>query len=91
MNKSLYSRENIVLCSLLRKLRKESGHTQADVAKQMQWPQSYVSRYESGERRVDPVELYYICDAIGISFPEFAARYEKALADKNFLQHTHYS
>ena len=91
MDKSLYSRVNIVLCSLLRKLRKEYGHNQSHIAKHMNWPQSYVSRYESGERRIDPVELYFICDAIGISFKEFATRYESALQDKKFLQHSHYS
>ncbi len=91
MNKSLYSRENIVLCSLLRKIRKEHQCRQGDIATHMGWPQYYVSRYESGERRLDPVELYFICEAIGITLTEFATRFESALSDKDFLQHTHYS
>lgn len=91
MHKSLYSHENVVLRSLIRKLRKEANLTQEDIAKKLNWPQSYVSRYEIGVRRLDPVELYHVCDAIGISFKDFAARYEDALSNKNFLQHTHYS
>lgn len=36
--------------------RKERGLTQADVAQALKWPQSRVSRMESGERRIDVIE-----------------------------------
>jgi DNA-binding transcriptional regulator YiaG len=42
---------------LLRQARQDSGFTQARVAKLMGHPQSFVSKFESGERRVDFVEL----------------------------------
>lgn len=41
----------------LRKAREEAGLTQAQVAKELGRPQSFVSKMESGERRVDAVEL----------------------------------
>lgn len=41
----------------LREARLAAGLTQAQVAAKLQRPQSYVSKCESGERRVDVVEL----------------------------------
>jgi len=41
----------------LKAARLEAGLTQVQVAKLLQRPQSFVSKAESGERRVDPVEL----------------------------------
>jgi transcriptional regulator with XRE-family HTH domain len=52
----------------LRQAREEANLTQAQVAKKLNQPQSYVSRCESGERRVDVVEL-----------TDFATIYQKTL------------
>lgn len=41
----------------LREARKRRGLTQADVARALGRPQSYVNKSELGERRIDPVEL----------------------------------
>jgi transcriptional regulator with XRE-family HTH domain len=41
----------------LRQARVEAGLTQVEVAKRLHRPQSFVSKIESGERRVDVVEL----------------------------------
>jgi transcriptional regulator with XRE-family HTH domain len=53
----------------LRSARKAAGLTQVEVAELLNQPQSYVSRCESGERRVDIVEL-----------TDFAALYNKPLS-----------
>ena len=81
MPKSLHTVDNEVLLRLLRTIRKEKDKTQTQVAEVMEWPQSYVSRYESGERRLDAVELNRICEALDMEFEEFARRYAKALKD----------
>ena len=41
----------------LRTARKEAGLTQVKVAKALRRPQSYVTKCELGERRIDPIEL----------------------------------
>jgi len=42
-------------------------------------PQSLVSKYESGERRLDILEVREVCQALEVPFPEFAKRLEKEL------------
>ncbi|HZT71839.1 MAG TPA: helix-turn-helix transcriptional regulator [Terriglobia bacterium] len=44
----------------LKQARKDSGLTQAEVSRLIGQPQSFVSKYESGERRVDFVELQFL-------------------------------
>ena len=67
------------LLSLLRLVRTEAGLTQADVAQRLKQPQSFVSKYESGERRLDILELREGCHAIGVPLPEFVDRLDQAL------------
>jgi len=67
------------LQALLRRLRTQAGIRQADVAKKLGQPQSFVSKYESGERRLDVLELRQVCQAIGMPLDEFARRLEEAL------------
>ncbi|MBN7560311.1 helix-turn-helix domain-containing protein [Mycobacteroides abscessus] len=65
MEKSLYSEQYQQLCSVLRELRRGAGLTQVQVARRLDVPQSFVSKYESGERRLDVVELRHVAEAIG--------------------------
>ncbi len=64
------------LAKLLRQLRTESKFRQVDLADRLGQPQSYVSRYESAEQRVDLVELKAICRALGITLVELVRRFE---------------
>ncbi len=59
---------------LLKKNRQEAGLTQRDAAARLLRPQSYLSKCESGERRVDVVELFEFCEAYGISPEKFVKR-----------------
>jgi transcriptional regulator with XRE-family HTH domain len=77
--KSIYSDEYAVFLAELRAARREAGLTQQDVATRLRQTQSFVSKCERGERRVDIVELRRFCHAIGIAFPTFARRLEEAI------------
>ena len=50
---------------------------QVDMASKLDEPQSYVSRYESAEQRLDLVELRRICKVLGISLAELVDRFER--------------
>lgn len=45
--------------------RKSAGLTQVEIASRLKQPQSYVSKYESGVRRLDVVEYMQVAKAIG--------------------------
>ncbi len=57
MAKTLGSRQHEALISLLVAKREEAGLTQAELAKAFGQYQSFIARLESGQRRVDVVEL----------------------------------
>ncbi len=63
------------LLELLRQLRVEAGLRQVDLAKRLHQPQSFVSKYESGERRLDLLELAQVCKACGSSLAKFVERF----------------
>jgi transcriptional regulator with XRE-family HTH domain len=69
------------LQSLLRQLRKETGFSQQELAAALDKPQSFVSKYESGERKLDILELRQICQKLGIDTVTFITRLEDALTD----------
>ena len=46
-----------------------------EMAERLGKPQSYVSKYESGERKLDFVDVIEICEALGISPANFISRY----------------
>ncbi len=64
------------LLELLRQIRLEADLRQVDLAKRLRQPQSFVSKYESGARRLDLLELQQVCSACGISVSEFVRRFE---------------
>ena len=57
MSKSIHTREYAYFVERLRKARIEAGLTQAQVARKLKRPQSHVSNIETGQQRVDVVEL----------------------------------
>jgi transcriptional regulator with XRE-family HTH domain len=61
--------------ALLKKLREDKGLTQAELAERLEVPQSFVSKYETGERRLDFVETAQVCKALGLTIERFAAVY----------------
>jgi transcriptional regulator with XRE-family HTH domain len=79
MKKKIYVAQRDRLISLLREVRLEAGLTQTELGSRIEKDQTYVSRYESGQRRLDILEVREICKAAGIKFEEFARMLEKAL------------
>jgi transcriptional regulator with XRE-family HTH domain len=65
MPESQHSARYRRFCDLLIGWRREKGLTQAEVAKRLGKPQSYVSKYETGERRLDVVEFIDVAHAVG--------------------------
>ncbi len=57
MAKSIHTKEYAIFVERLRKARLEAGLTQTEVAKKIGRPQSHISNIESGQQRVDIVEL----------------------------------
>ncbi|GIW88268.1 MAG: hypothetical protein KatS3mg108_2592 [Isosphaeraceae bacterium] len=66
MEKSQHTRRYERLLVALRRARKDAGLTQLDVAERLGTYASYVSKCESGERRVDVVELAEFCRVYGV-------------------------
>lgn len=67
------------LISLLRDIRKEAGLSQLQLANKLGMPQSFVSKYESGERRLDVLELRIICSALDMTLDAFVKKLERKL------------
>ena len=65
MAKSLQTPEYERFRALLAAAREKAGLTQAEVAARLERPQSFVAKYEGGERRLDVVEFIWVCDALG--------------------------
>jgi transcriptional regulator with XRE-family HTH domain len=57
MSRTIQSKEYGVIIEKLRQARLDSGLKQIEVAKKLKRPQSYVSKIEAGEQRVDILEL----------------------------------
>ena len=69
MTKSLYSNDHKHLVEQLKKARGEAGKDQKSVAKLLGKTQSYVSKIEAGQRKIDVIQL-----------KEFARIYKKGLS-----------
>lgn len=62
MSESMYSKEYKQVIVRLREARADSGLTQTEVAEKLGKPQSFISKIEAGERRMDITELKKIAD-----------------------------
>lgn len=75
MVKSLHSRQYLVFRELLTLAREDAGMTQVEVATKLSKPQSYVSKYESGDRRLDVTEFVQIADILSLDISDFLEQY----------------
>jgi transcriptional regulator with XRE-family HTH domain len=77
--KNSYSYQQQRLQDILRQIRRNAKLRQADLAERLGVPQSFVSKYESGERRLDVLEVRQVCNAIGVSLLDFVRLFEDSL------------
>lgn len=64
--RSVFTKRYQRLLELLREARIDAGLTQVEVSRKLKRHQSFVSKYECGERRVDLVEFLQVTDAIDV-------------------------
>lgn len=64
MSKTIHSSEHQALRELLISARKAAGLTQEQVARRLERPQSFVAKYEGGERRIDVIEFIAVAKAL---------------------------
>ncbi len=69
---------------MLYQLRVSSGLRQSDLAKMLKVPQSFVSKIESGERRIDLIELRRILACLKTDLAEFVSELEKRLNETQY-------
>lgn len=65
LSKSVHSAEQLAFRELMIAARKRAGLTQQELANRLKRPQSFIAKYEGGERRLDVVEFIAIVQAIG--------------------------
>jgi len=82
VRKTIYSPQQECLLKLLREVRIKAGLRQQELAKRLNQPQSFVSKYETGERRLDVVELRQVCLALDITLTGLVKCFEAALENK---------
>lgn len=74
--KTIHTPEYRALLELLRERRAQSGVTQVEIAAALGEAQSFVSKCERGERRIDLIDLLRILRAIGVAPDDFLIELE---------------
>jgi transcriptional regulator with XRE-family HTH domain len=82
MEKSVSSRDYSLFLAYLRDARKKAGLTQGQLAELLGETQSFVSKCERGERRLDIVEVRTFCLALSVPFPSFATQLDTLLTQE---------
>lgn len=83
MTKAIYRREHVVFLQVLKRMRVESGMTQAQCSAALGRPQSFMSDVERGVRRLDMVQLRDLCKVLGSDLVGFTKSFEAALNHEN--------
>ena len=65
IGKTVHSSDQATFCALMIAARKQAGLSQDALARRLKRPQSFVAKYEGGERRLDVIEFIAIIRAIG--------------------------
>ena len=71
---SLHSKDYKAFLRVLRRVREEAGITQVELAERLRQTQTYVSKCERGQRRVDVVEFRGFCKQLNVSIDDFMSK-----------------
>ena len=73
----LRQRDRRLFLNMLRELREKKGLRQSDVGRRIGRKQGFVSKYETGERRLAFLDFVLLCDALDISIVDFVKRFDQ--------------
>lgn len=82
MQKSTFTRDYRVFVETLKGFRQRAKLSQVRLAEELEQSQSFVSKCERGETRLDIVQLRAFCRCFGVTLPAFVAEFEERLAAK---------
>jgi len=82
MDKSIHSHLYHHVIGRLRGKREKLGITQVQLADLLKVNQTFISRVETCDRRLDIIELHHICQVLGISFIDFIQEVDKDILSK---------
>lgn len=77
MRKTITSERYRKFLKLLKNMRIERSITQNDMAKALDMTQSSYSKLETGDLRIDILQLESICGVIGVKLSDFIKEFEK--------------
>ena len=80
MQKSIHSAHYAVFLKVLKKSREDAGLSQVQLARKIGETQTFVSKCERGERRIDVIELRTFCRAFGVPLKQFVSAMERAIS-----------
>jgi transcriptional regulator with XRE-family HTH domain len=82
IKKTIHAKEYHIVIAMLRELREHKQLTQTGLADKIGSDQTFISKIEIGERRLDIIELKYICEALDIDLVEFIKLVELKIKSK---------
>ncbi len=77
MSNRLWDKKQNAFREAIKEIRTNIDLKQTQLAKKLRKPQSYVSKYERGERKLDFIEVLDICKVCDVSIDEFVSIYSR--------------
>lgn len=81
----VYKRRYKSFCEVIKSEREKRSYKQNELADKLGIKQSFISKTESGDRRLDVIELLEYCEAMGLSLTDFVFRFESKLQVQKLL------
>lgn len=78
VTKSVFTEHYKLFRGMLIQAREAAGLNQRDLSERLSRPQSFVSKYERGERRLDVIEFLEVAEALNIDPVEFIKKLRDA-------------